>query len=378
MVYRIHLLPSQPIEDPVRGEKLEAYVGILKVGELVRRYQIPHRDFDGKTGYQRLPTSSRVKKLASALRGNNVDLPTAVLLSVRDRDLRPKHDSTGRYILALPEDGTRPFYVVDGQHRLEALRMVIEEDQDAYWSEYRIPTVIFFGSDEYVEMEQFHTVNANAKSIPTGLAFDLLKTRAVRDDSFWKYLEGAGEGWKVVSQNLTEKVSKRGVWNGRIRFSNQRKGNTLIASNSFVSSLKPVIGQAIFSTYLPEERARIVDAYWRGIAKSLPECFRNPDEYNIQKTVGVYMLHDLLPTVLSYANQFGSPVFEPETYDKILRETLQGLRGDNSLGGDAVGSEFWRVGGEGAAGAYSSGAGRRVLREKIKGELQQNLMDQLG
>lgn len=378
MAYHMHLLPGQPIESPIRGEYLDTYIGAVKAGELIDRCQIPHRDFDGNVGYQRLPNVSRVKKLASALKGNNVDLPTAVLLSVRDAELRPKLKSSGLYSLTLPGNGAKPFFVVDGQHRLEALRMVIEDDQDAFWAEYRIPAVIFFGSDQYVEMDQFHTVNSNAKSIPTDLALDLLKTRANRDDSFRKYLDDTNQSWKVVCQDLTEKVAKQGVWNGKIRFSNQKKGSTLITSNAFVSSLKRVIGQDNFATYLPEERASIVDAYWRGIGRSLPECFKAPDEYNIQKTVGVYVLHDLLPTILFYVTRFGSPVFKPDTYSGILGETLRGLRGDNSLGGDSVGPDFWKVGAEGASGAFSSGAGRRVLGQRIKGELQENLKGQLS
>ena len=377
-MYEILLLKGQPIHNSIRGEALDTFVGTLKVSELIERYQIPHRIHAKDEGYQRKPSASRVNKLARDLHKGRVDLPTSVLLSVRDPELSPQLDSSGRYILTLPANGTRPFYVVDGQHRLEALKKVIDEDPDSPWFDFKIHAVIIFGADKGIEMDQFHTVNSNAKSISTDLALDLLKTRAKQDDKFRKYLIEEGQGWKILSQELTEKVSQRQMWKGKIRFPNEPKGRTLINSNSFVTSLKRTLEQENFATYLPEQRADIIDAYWQGIAEALPECFEIPDAYNIQKTIGVYVLHYLLPTVLSYAIRFGSPVYESETYHRIFDETLNGLTGDNQVDGEAVGPDFWKVGAEGASGTYSSGAGQRVLREKIRRELQENLSGQLS
>ena len=377
-MYEILLLKGQPIYNSIRGEALDTFVGTLKVSELIERYQIPHRIHAKDEGYQRKPSASRVNKLARDLHKGRVDLPTSVLLSVRDPELSPQLDSSGRYILTLPANGTRPFYVVDGQHRLEALKKVIDEDPDSPWFDFKIHAVIIFGADKGVEMDQFHTVNSNAKSISTDLALDLLKTRAKQDDKFRKYLIEEGQGWKILSQELTEKVSQRQMWKGKIRFPNEPKGRTLINSNSFVTSLKRTLEQENFATYLPEQRADIIDAYWQGIAEAMPECFEIPDAYNIQKTIGVYVLHYLLPTVLSYAIRFGSPVYASETYHRIFDETLNGLTGDNQVDGEAVGPDFWKVGAEGASGTYSSGAGQRVLREKIRRELQENLSGQLS
>lgn len=378
MTYEVFLLKGQPIENSIRGEDMQSYSGIMKASELVRRYEIPRRHFDSKTGYQRLPGTPRVNKLVRDMKKRHVDLPTSLLLSVRDPNLCPRLDSFGRYILSLPSNGQKPFYVVDGQHRLAALKKLVVEEQDEYWRDYLLPVNIFFGADEFSEMVQFYTVNTNAKSIKSDLEMDLLKTWADKEGKQWKHIEETNKGWKVTTQTMTEKIAKQGVWSGRIRFSNQPKGNTLITSNSFASSLKRVIGQDNFDSYLPEQRAQIVTAYWCGIATVLPECFDDVDNYNIQKTVGVNVLHDLLPTVLTWANRFGNPVFKPETYANILGDTLRNLDEGNLQGGVSVGSEFWRVGAAGASGPYSGGAGRRALGQRIKAELQENLSDQLG
>lgn len=376
MTYEIQLLPGQPINSPIRGETLDTYVGMLKAGELVKRYQIPHRNYEGDTGYQRLPTNSRVRKLANDMHERMVDLPTALLLSVRDRNLRPRLEASGRYVLTLPKDNSKPFYVVDGQHRLQALDTVIEEERDGHWSEYRIPAVIFFGSDEYVEMDQFHTVNSNAKSIKTDLALDLLTKRAQMHGEFRDHLYVRNQLWQVNAQELTALVAKRGVWIGRIRFPNEKKGTTIITSNSFVSSLKRVLDQENFSAHSLEERSRIVDAYWRGIEKVLPECFRTPKRYNIQKTVGAFVLHDLLSFVMLHANRYGKPLDNPDSYAGILRKTLRRIRGENLSGDEAIGPDYWKAGAEGVAGVYSSGSGRQRLVQLIKKALQEDLQVQ--
>lgn len=376
-MFEMLLLKSQPIMHSIRGER-DTFVGAVKFGDLVSRYQIPHRVHATDEGYQRKPSTSRVNRLARDLLHRRVDLPTALLLSVRNQELYPRLDRSGRYILSIPEDTTKPFFVVDGQHRLEALKKVMKEDSEGDWDKFIIPAVIIFGADIGVEMDQFHVVNSNAKSISTDLALDLLKTRAKKDDAFRKYLEGAGEGWKIVSQELTEKVSRRGVWKGCIRFPNEPKAKTLINSNSFVTSLRRALEQENFATYLPEQRTDIIEAYWKGIKMALPECFEEPASYNIQRTVGVYVLHYLLPTVLEYAVKFGNPVNDANSYYNLFAQTLRDLSGDNQLDGESVGPDFWRVGAAGASGTYSSGAGQRVLREIIRRDLAENLLEQMS
>ena len=58
-----------------------------------------------------------------------------------------------------------------------------------------------------------------------------------------------------------------------------------------------------------------------------------------------------------------------DSYADALREALTNLEGDTSSGGVARGAEFWLGGGEGAAGSYSSNAGRRVLVAKLRSSL---------
>lgn len=378
MIYEIQLIKGQPIKGSARGETLDTYMTSMKFGELVNRYRIPHLDYATNKGYQRKPSPSRVNSLARDLSEGMVDLPTAVLLSVRANDVAPRRDKYGRYSLSLPDNGRRPFYVIDGQHRLEALKKLINDEKQhrEKWHSFKIPAVIIFGADENTEMDQFHTVNSNAKSISTDLALTLLRQRATKNNAFRKYLVEKGQAWKVHAQELMEMVAELEMWKDKIRFPNEPKGRTLVRSNTFVRSLKPCLEQANFGDFSIEEQAIIINAYWEGIGKVLPECFFTPNDYNIQGGIGVNVLHYLLPTALFYANRLGGDVGRSETFCRIYEATLLELSGDNQSNGEAVGFNFWRVGPEGASGAFSSHPGQRVLRDRIRRMLMANLKDE--
>src|SRR5271168_1151635 len=83
-------VPSIQIDEPfpvvIRRTKSNSpqAVGVITAGQLVKRYTVPQRDARNKRGYQRPVSMARVNKLANDLRTGRVDLPTAVLLNVRD------------------------------------------------------------------------------------------------------------------------------------------------------------------------------------------------------------------------------------------------------------------------------------------------------
>ena len=64
-------------------------VGVIEAADLRRTFTIPRRDARTKTGYQRELSQSRVNRLVKDLRGNRVDLPTSILVNLRDYD--PEH-----------------------------------------------------------------------------------------------------------------------------------------------------------------------------------------------------------------------------------------------------------------------------------------------
>ena len=107
------------------GARLRTVVGFIDAATLTAQSVVPRRDTRRKTGYQRDITAARVNRLARDLRDGRVDLPTAVLLNLRDFD-ETRHLSRNAQELRFLTAGAE-LYVVDGQHRVGALQKLLDE-----------------------------------------------------------------------------------------------------------------------------------------------------------------------------------------------------------------------------------------------------------
>lgn len=349
-------------------------VGVIAAADLVDRYVVPQRDSRKKTGYQRPTSKARVNKLVADLKRRQVDLPTALLLNQRDFDPKVHLSKEGDGTAVLKPRGS-DLYVVDGQHRIEALARLVEEDPEK-WGSYEITFVCMLGADEHEEMKQFYVVNSTAKSVRTDLALDLLKQQAEHDPAFMENLIFKGEDWKVDAQTITDAIEKTRLWKGKIRFPSEPRGETTIGSAGMASSLKQVLSTPFFGNISNENRAKILEAYWEGIASVIPEPFGlkagvAPDAsgYAIQKSTGVMIMHQLLIPTLELLRSQGKSVVESDSYAEVLQDPLMDLEGDTGEGDVARGADFWLSGTHGAAGSFSSNAGRRVLAARLRKSL---------
>ena len=341
-------------------------VGVIKAEVLIDRYYTPRRNARTKKGYQREPSLARVSRLKEDLRRRRVDLPTAVLLSMRDGSEVSLRQTEKGLFLSLD---SKRLYVVDGQHRIESLRALIDENPTE-WSDFLIPFVCVIGASEFEEMEQFYVVNSTAKSVRTDLAYDLLKQRAENDPDVIPALQERGEKWKVDGQKIVERLElESNLWRGRIRLPGEPKARTTINSSGMVNSLKQILSSPYFDALTGDNQVKILEAYWLGVGKVLPDCFDEPTKYTIQKTTGVITLHTFLLSVIEHVRAAGNSVIERDSYMKVLDRPLTELQGDNREGSPVQGSDFWLAGLHGAAGSFSSNAGRRVLLAKLQHRL---------
>lgn len=347
-------------------KKTPMALGVITAGILTDLHIIPRRDTRKKTGYQREVSPTRVNRLMKDLSENRVDLPTAVLLNLRAYKPGVHLVERDGQEYFCPEE--EKLYVVDGQHRVEALSRLVQMDSDR-WSGFEIPFVCMLGADEREEMEQFYVVNSTAKSVRTDLALDLLKQRAESDVDVMKSLIERGESWKVKAQTLVEELNLTPIWRNRIRFPGDPKGDTTITSSGMVASLKQLLGTPYFGSITTGNQVTVLDAYWHGIRKVIPDVFDAPAQYAIQKSTGVMVMHGVLISLIEYVRSMGKSVIEAESYMEPLKSTLLELEGDTGTGELARGADFWRAGSEGAAGSFSSNAGRRVLIAKLRASL---------
>src|SRR5438309_330929 len=252
------------IEGPKLRSGTSTAVGFIPAGALIPDgYIIPWFDTRSKKGYQRLPQDPRINQLAGDLRKDRTDLPTAVLLNIRNVDER-HIIKDGRIQLANGSDPNSQvkFYIVDGQHRILALRKLMDEDKDR-WAHFMVPFVCLLGATEEEEMTQFYIVNSTAKSVKTDLALSLLRRRADTDADVYQQLQERGREWQVDGQKVVERLAtESGIWKGRIRLPSMEKGETTISSTSLVSSLKPLLSSPYFKGLRPEIQLKVLDAFW--------------------------------------------------------------------------------------------------------------------
>ena len=367
----------------VRGQNLRNGVplvaGFMPAGALLpHNYEIPYHNPNTLRGYQRAPQEARINELVSDMRRGLTDLPTAVLLNLRNRDARHVLQD-GVLNLALLQDphvgltsaaaraAVLKFFVVDGQHRILALLKLLTEHPNESWASFLIPFVCMLGANEEEEMEQFYIVNSKAKSVRTDLAQELLKQLAESNPTLLEALTERGKDWQVAAQQLVRELAGVSpIWRGRIRFAGMEKGNTTMPSASMVTSLKPVLASPYFKTLQMGDQVKILDAFWRGLRDVMPEPFDFPEDYVLQKGIGVIALHAALVQVIEIVRARSASVIEPESYATVLHNPLEKLQGEDRSANPVYGIDFWKAGPAGAAGMYSSNAARRVLVAKIQ------------
>jgi DGQHR domain-containing protein len=345
--------------------------GFISAGTLAPdNYVVP--SFDPRTGkgYQRPPQANRVNELANDLLKGRVDLPTAILLNVRGRDVQSALRDGFLDLNALAGNGKYKFHVVDGQHRIKALDKLIQEENRELWSKFEIPFVCMLGADDREELEQFYIVNTKAKPVRTDLAYELLSRRHKTDPTVADALAEKSQDWIVKAQSLTRRLGESSPpWRGRIRFAAAEKADTILPSASMVTSLKPLLTSSYFGMLSLDQQVQVLDAFWRGLRDCMAEPFDEPAAFALQKGVGVIVWHAALVSILELVRSEGLSVLEPDSYQTVLNEPLRRLQGDDSNGVPVTGVDFWRVAPRGAAGSYSSSAGRRVLIAKIVSSL---------
>ena len=177
-----------------------------------------------------------------------------------------------------------------------------------------------------------------------------------------------GEPGRIEPRRLND---GSGVWKGRIRLANAPKESTVIPIASFVNSLKPVLGSPYFRQLTEDNQIKMLDAYWSAIREIMRPAFATDDaeDYALTKGVGVIAMHTLFVEVVEHIRASHNSVFDVDAYRDILRPVLEDLEGDNAEGEVVAGIDFWAVGGAGAAGSFSSSAGRRVLLAKLRSRL---------
>lgn len=136
-------------------------------------YCVDRLDVAESEGMQRLLEKSRIKRFGSdiseAYELGEALLPTSVFLATKGEI---EYDEGTREIIfdGPPNAGTCPFDVVDGQHRIEGLRVAANRTGNHSLMDFPVATVIATGLDEAARMLQFIVVNTKQKKVGPDVA----------------------------------------------------------------------------------------------------------------------------------------------------------------------------------------------------------------
>lgn len=299
------------------------YVTALPVRELLGRFTSDTYRSDNPSGYQRPVTPSRVRQVSSYLRVEEGMLPTSIVLCIRQphrAHFEPGGLETGggeSGLLTISPDVA--LWVVDGQHRLAGLERALKKDKAKWVGDYPLPVVIVEGIDQYEEMRYFHVINTRHKGVPTDVVDRHLLS--MREAEGIGLIEREGEkGYqRARATMLTDLLNgdPSSPWRGMIRMPGEplRPEHTM-RQHSMVSSLDPVVNDALIKRVSDEEVGKLLLNYWNAARNLWGSAFELPKEYVIQKPLGAGALHQIFSDVLELCR--GGDDFSTERMNDTL------------------------------------------------------------
>lgn len=269
---------------PVRQGALTLYATSLKVRDLVREhfYNVETLDpiDDNDKGYQRLLNTARAKKLADyVIKGQDSKdafLPTSVFLATDKPLTFNKENNT----LEIDSVSIGPFSVVDGQHRLEGLKMAAEKDERVL--DFEIPVNIAANLPKIAQMCHFLIVNTTQKSVDKSVEQRIIARLSDALDvedmpSLPKWILNTvekGEVEKAIKYVDYLSDNAESPWFNKIQMANDSGDGTTINQRSFVKAIvKYVLTANNPLTALKdfEKEKKIFLNYWKAIASILDD-----------------------------------------------------------------------------------------------------------
>jgi len=308
--------------------QFDIYVSTMPASQLIERSAIDRWTPENPEGYQRLPNERRL----SWGRGSVVRylvrefgcFPTSVLLNIRGELSFEEEIDLGWCILGeLTIDDDAKLWLIDGQHRVEALKRAVERNAD--FEEYPVIVSLLRLPKRFDELMLFYIVNRRQRSVPTDLAYRHLQRMLWEKGAEWLYeLEGRrgvhlGLATEVVDYLIEDPKSP---WCGRVRRVGEDKlEEHIIHDKPLIRSVVEVLKERVFEGMPIRELADLLIDYWNAVANVYPQAFEKADTYTLLATPGIFSLHMLFPSV--YARCAKSGVINEERMNQILVGLLE-------------------------------------------------------
>lgn len=260
-------------------------------------------------GYQRSIDDKHCEKIVAYLK-SKFFFPTAVICASRNKYSENEN-----------------LYIVDGQHRIEALKKLKICDLKRYneIKENELPVIVLEEAEIEVEIETFITINKTAKKVDTSLAY-VLKNKLNNDKASADI--GISKREYLAVELAVALNDSKGMWENKILFEGQPKQTPqLISLNSFVVSMRTFLGalqrhNILIQDWTTSEELEdciaslcdLVNSIWNQIQYKWPDLFNSDLENRriIQGSIGFtainkYLILNLKETTgLKSMNEFSN------------------------------------------------------------------------
>lgn len=321
------------------------------------------------TGYQRPLTKGRARLFGEFIDNAKNVSPPSVLLAIREKPLFERVKDGHFGYLTIP-DGSR-LYIVDGQHRIEGVRSLLDEGKEP---DFELPAVIIcaklLGEDDasFCEAKQFVVINQTQKRVRADL----------HDRFLAKLSKDQREELKAAIPTLEAELTAQAIaicdklnadpdspWYQAIKTPGLGKRPGLVSQRTFTQSIEKAIlkDPVIKEGLADDEVADVLNMWWKAWRDLCPEAFdpATRDDYVLQtQFVPVRVVNWLLQAVLRH---FISAKRAPSTATfKAILERLD----------DGNYAEYWTK--AGTASAFRGEGGATDLYDLLIPSLTRTLL----
>ena len=260
--------------------QLKLYSTSLRVQDLISRgfcsVETLDPDLTNDNGYQRLLNKGRAKKLASyildGIETRDAFLPTSIFLAT-ERDIAQGQNNT----IEIDIGQVGPFSVVDGQHRIEGLRIAAESNEKVL--DFEVPVNIAVNLNNIAQMCHFLIVNTTQKSVEQSIEQRILQrlTNAIGVDetpTLPRWIKKAidkGEDDRALRYVDHLNNDADSPWHKKINMANAPEKDGTINQQSFVKAIKRYI--LVNNNPIPaihaDKQYKIFQNYWTAIIKTI-------------------------------------------------------------------------------------------------------------
>ena len=319
-------------------------------------YQVDRLDVQEAKGMQRILNKARArsfgKDMGDADDHNEAFLPTSIFLATEGS---VSYDEQTKEVFFGSEEYLQvcPFDVVDGQHRLEGLKIATEKNSRLL--DFPLSVVVAHKMDETEKMLQFITVNTKQKTVDKGVAqhitarfTKMLNLEEVPHLPDWLRKEvekGTDDRGLEIAKRLNN--DQDSPWRGRIQFADEDKEKRhTVGQGGFVGALKRIVLNKFHPYHqlpvAPENRPTVLVNYWKAVDEIFVDSKDEEDGRAapvVYKINGLEFFCQILADVLNVLARERS--YKTSSFVTVLRSAEEHLDTETAA---VMASEFWMPG----------------------------------